>query len=297
MTKTLIAYIPALHSGYVNFFKKYAGETLYILDLSLVREIPRLERDIRALEAGDMKKLIGALGIFSRVGVVTKENMAEFLMEAQGDTRDSGAKNTNTIVMPDEDVSHIFAETYLTGKDMFGATKEIEYVSVFLRWDRLAALKTDVPTNPDRIISRDAFDKEIMARAFADAQKSSDWWRQVGAVVVKDGKVLFIGHNHPLPSDQTHNVTGDPRSNFDAGVSIELSKFLHAEAGIIAEAAKRGVTLDGASIYVTTFPCPVCAKSIATAGFKKVYYCEGYSLLDAEDILKGFGVELIQVER
>lgn len=276
--KTVVAYIPALHSGYVNFFKKYAGETLYVLDLGLVREIPRLERDIRALEAGEMKKLVEALGIFARVEVLTKENMGELLATA------------GATVMPDEDVSHAFAETYLVAK-------EIEYVSVFLRWDRPAALRTDVPTNPDRIISRDAFDKEMMTLAFTDAQKSSDWWRQVGAVVVKDGEVLFVGHNHPLPSDQTHNVTGDPRSNFDAGVGIELSKFLHAEAGIIAEAAKRGVALLGASIYVTTFPCPVCAKSIATAGFKKVYYSEGYSLLDAEDILKGFGVELIQVEK
>lgn len=282
--KTLIAYVPALHSGYVNFFKKYVGETLYVLDLSLVREIPRLERDIRALEAGDMKKLIEALGIFSHAEVLTKENMTELL----------AATKAGNIVMPDEDVSRIFTETYLQD---FLQKNAIEFISVFLRWDRPSALKTDVPTNPDRIISRDAFDTEMMSRAFADAQKSSDWWRQVGAVVVKDGKPILVGHNHPLPSDQTHNVTGDPRSNFDAGVSIELSKFLHAEAGLIAQAAKQGIALEGASIYVTTFPCPVCAKSIATAGFKKVYYSEGYSLLDAEDILKGFGVELVRVER
>ena len=48
--------------------------------------------------------------------------------------------------------------------------------------------------------------------------------------------------------------------------------------------------------FVSTFPCPVCAKSIAVAGIKKVYYCQGYSLLDAEDILRPYGVELIFVK-
>ena len=62
---------------------------------------------------------------------------------------------------------------------------------------------------------------------------------------------------------------GDPRSNFDAGKNIELSKFIHAEASLIAQAAKQGAKLEGASIYVTTFPCPVCARLVATAGLRK----------------------------
>jgi dCMP deaminase len=99
-----------------------------------------------------------------------------------------------------------------------------------------------------------------------------------------------------MPSkDYTFGPFGDPRSNFDAGEHFELSKAIHAEAALIAQAARRGAPLDGASVYVTTFPCPVCAKSIAAAGITKVYYTKGYSLFDAEDVLGAAHIEIIQV--
>jgi dCMP deaminase len=272
--KILVAYVPALHQGYINFFKKNFG-TLYLLSTELVREVPRMERDIRAISPEEMQKAISALSIFSEVKILTKKNV--------------GLLKKAKVVMPDEDVSRHFAETYLKeGK--------VDYVSTFLRWDWQNSQKKSAPQAVDRVISRDAFHKEIMKKAFMEANKSSDWWRQIGAILIKDEKVLFTGFNHPLPSDQTHNIFGDPRSNFDSGVSYDLSKFVHAEAGLIALAAKHGTALEGASIFVTTFPCPVCAKSVVVAGIKKVYYTEGYSLLDAEDILKGAGVEIIKVE-
>jgi dCMP deaminase len=271
----LVAYIPALHKGYIDFFKKYPDE-LFILGRDLVLEQPRMDRDIRAMDTKDIEKTIAALGIFKKITILSKKNLNEL------------QKSKSEVVMPDEDVSHLFSATYL-------AKKKIRYIPVFLRWDKHSTQKTNVPVNPDRKISHAAFDKEMMKQAELLTKKSSDWWRNIGALVVKKKKIILAGYNHPLPNDQIHNILGDPRSNFDYGLSFELSKFLHAEAGVIAEAAKRGLSLDGASMYVTTFPCPVCAKSIATAGIKKVYYKEGYSLLDAEDILKSFGVELIQV--
>jgi|SRR3989344_4910815 len=273
---TVIAYIPALHKGYIDFFKKHPG-SLYILGHDLIHEQPRMDRDIRALTPEEIQKAVNALSLFSEVHILTSKNITEVAQKAKN------------IVMPDEDISRLIAEKYFSGK-------KIEFATTFLRWDKHTALKTQNPVSPDRKISREAFDKEMIARAYHEAEKSSDWWRQIGALVVKDGKIIFLGHNKPLPSDQVHNVVGDPRSNFDYGVSFELSKFLHAEAGIIAEAAKRGISLDGTHLYVTTFPCPVCAKSVAVAGIKKVFYKEGYSLLDAEDILKGAGVELVLVE-
>ena len=70
-----------------------------------------------------------------------------------------------------------------------------------------------------------------------------------------------------------------------------------AEAGMIAEAAKKGVSLEGTEMYVTDFPCPVCAKQIAYSGVKKLYYTKGYSVLDGERILKDNGVRIIQVKK
>lgn len=273
----VIAYIPALHRGYVDFFARYRGGVLYILDEELVREAPRMERDIRALNAIEVKTLLDGLAIFERIVVLGRNNLAD-------------AQNYPAlIIMPDEDVSRAFAAGYL-------GDKEVEFVSVFLRWDKQISTK-EMEVPPDRVISRAQFDKEMMRAASAEAARSPDWWRQIGAIAVKDGKILLAAYNKPMPSkDYTFGPFGDPRSNFDAGEYFELSKAIHAEAGVIAEAARRGVALAGASLYVTTFPCPVCAKSIAAAGIRRVYYAKGYSLLDAEDVLKAYGVEIVTVK-
>jgi dCMP deaminase len=273
--KALIVYIPAIHKGYIDFLKNNLDAQIFLLDLSLVREIPRMERDIRALDAQDVSKALQAVG-FSKVSVLKKSNLSKI-------------KNAKKIIMPDEDVSHNFAKENLQGKN------NIEFISIFLRWDKDSSKKTS-PVVFDGKISRDDFNNRIINKAFKEASKSSDWWRQVGALLLKNKKILIAGFNKSLPNEHTHNIFGDPRSNFDYGESIEISKFIHAEALVIATAAKKGIKTDKTDIYVTTFPCPVCAKSIALAGIKRVYYSEGYSLLDAKDILESFDVEIIKVE-
>lgn len=276
---SVVAYIPALHRGYLDFFKKYPG-TLYILDTELVREVPRLERDIRALAPEEIQSMLKGTSFFSKILILNKNDLKMLLDDSA------------PIVMPDEEVSHHFAETYLTPTG-----KEATFVKTFLRWDRqISTTEFEVP--PDRIISSDEFDKEIIADAFKEAEKSADWWRQIGAALVRDKKILLMRHNTPIPESQTPNAFGDPRSNFDAGEAQykDLGKFIHGEAGVIAEAAQRGIITEGASIYATTFPCPACAKLIAVAGIKEVYYSKGYSLLDAEDVFKEFGVKIILVK-
>jgi len=272
----IVSYIPALHRGYIDFFKKYPSMTLYILGTDFIREIPRMERDIRALTPEEIKTLLDGLALFKKIVVLDEKTLPELL------------SSTVPIVMPDEDVNHQFAEMHL--KD-----KSVNYVSVFLRWDRQISTK-EFEISPDRVISENEFDREIIAQAGEEAQKSPDWWRQIGAILIRDKKRILIGHNSVLPSEYTLNTFGDPRSNFDAGTMLTIYKTIHAEATIIAQAAKNGISTDGASLYVTTFPCPVCAKSIALAGIKEIYYAKGYSLLDAEDILRAFGVKIVMVK-
>ena len=275
MAYVVISYIPALHKGYLDFFKKDPGE-LYILNKKFVLEPPRLERDIRAMEPEEIKQAVESLSIFSKVSVLSEADLEKI------------KETDQEIVLPDEDVNRAFAEKYL--KDA-----KISFVSVFLRWDKqISTAELIVP--PDRIISQTELDQKFMREAQEEADKSPDWWRQIGALVAKDGKVIISRHNTVLPSEYSLNAFGDPRSNFDAGQNIELVKTIHAEANAIAEAAKQGIALAGCSMYVTTFPCPVCAKSLAVAGINKLYYKKGYSLLDAEDVLKAFGVEIILVK-
>jgi dCMP deaminase len=277
MNYAVVSYIPALHRGYIDFFKKYPG-TLYVLGSNFIREAPRLDRDIRALAPEEIKTLLEGAKLFSKIAVLDQEALSELLAQ------------TAPIVMPDDEVNHSFAEKYLTGE-------KIEFVPTFLRWDRKIST-TEFEVSPDRVISEKEFDKQVMTAAFEEAKKSPDWWRQVGAVILRDKKPILIRHNTPLPSEYTLNTLGDPRSNFDAGEAQykDLGKFIHAEAGLIAEAARKGIPLEGTSIYITTFPCPACAKSLAIAGIKEVYYSKGYSLLDAEDILRAFGIKIIMVK-
>ena len=148
----------------------------------------------------------------------------------------------------------------------------------------------------DQIVVCDEFSKIIIARAEKEAEKSSDWWRHVGAVIIKDGKIVSSGHNVHLPSEHTPYVNGDPRNCFHKGDHLELSTAIHIEARLIAEAARDGVALAGAEIYVTTFPCPPCAKMIAYSGIKKIYYKEGYGVLDGESVLKDKGVKIYFVK-
>jgi dCMP deaminase len=270
----LIAFVPVLHKGYLELFRQYPDE-LGILGLDIIADYTSLIRDLRVIDPNELKRAIEALGIFQSVRVLSKADLATL--------------DGSTIVMPDEDVSHDLASKYFNDRATFAP------ITTRYRWDKQAVLKENT-VSPSRQISRATVDRDLIQRAGMEAEKSLDWWRQVGAVIVKDGQVISSGHNWHLPSPFHPSVNGDPRTNFIAGERIDLSTAMHAEAGLIAQAAKHGYSLNGAEIYVTTFPCPNCARLICEAGIKKVYYQKGYSLLDAEEILKAYGVEIVLVQ-
>lgn len=285
MKKIVIAYIPALHEGYIKFLDSYKGAVLFLVSEQVLQDLsikePYYSRNIGAIKSLVMQKILAPLDWFSEVRLLDGVSIEHIKV-----AMDHGS----IVTMPHEDISHKIEENYF-GPDC----DNIVYETIFLRNDKIISQK-EFEVSPDRIISNEQFDCELMSKAKAQALKSSDWWRQVGAVAVKDGEVIFSGFNQHLPNEQNNNVLGDPRSNFSAGEHIELCSAIHAEASVIAQAARFGPTLEGASIYVTTFPCPVCAKSIALSGIKKVYYSQGYSLLDAEEIFKAFGIEVILVK-
>ncbi len=106
----------------------------------------------------------------------------------------------------------------------------------------------------------------------------------------------IMGFNQHLPHPQAPYINGDPRTNFKPGEYIDLSTSGHGEATVIGFAANKGIALEGASIYVTVLPCPPCAWLIKSCGFKKVYYCEGYSLVGSVETFKNAGIEVIFVD-
>ncbi len=284
MPIAVVAFVPVIHLGYLDFFKKYPG-VLFVIGSDFYPEFPKLERDIRSLPPEQIHQALTALGVAMDVRLLEK-----------GDEK--GLQGYE-IIMPSDELSQEFATRYLQGV-------AVTFESIFLRWNKTITLSEFVvPVH--RKVTREEFDREIIDSLKDEAQKSSDWWRQIAAAAVRDGTVLLVSHNRHVPTDLSMDVYGDPRSNFDAGEKLEkklsvditaneLSTVVHAEAGLVARAAKEGVALAGATLYTTTFPCPLCAKLAAEAGIKKVYYQKGYSLLDAERILEAYGIEIILVD-
>lgn len=103
--------------------------------------------------------------------------------------------------------------------------------------------------------------------------------RQVGAVIVRDNTILSTGYNG-APSKVPHcaDCGGCLRKklNVPSGQRHELCRGAHAEQNAINNAAKNGVNINGATLYCTTYPCSMCAKSIINSGIKEIYYLEGY---------------------
>lgn len=271
----VVAYVPVLHEGYRRFFESIKGpKTLYIVGPDFIAPHREMSRDIRLLNPELMRTAISALGMFDHVEVLTLGNISVLKGE--------------TVYLPDEDVSRELGAEHL--KD-----SKLEFKSVFLRWDKHNSV-AEKPVVPDEMITKDELHRRLVAVALQESEKSSDNWRHVGALVGKNGEVLMQAHNRHVPSEHMPYLDGDPRNNFRRGVNIELSTALHAEAGLIAEAARRGLSLEGSDMYVTTFPCPPCAKLIAYSGIKTLYCGGGHSVLDGESILKERGIRIIFVE-
>jgi len=275
--RTLIAYVPVLHEGYRKFFAS-VGEPkkLYILGPELISTFPVLRKEIRELAPEEMLKAIAALGIFESVELLTLEK-AKALNSI-----------TQELLLPEEEVSRGLHSEYFPDA-------QVSYSPIFLRWDKHNALK-ERPVVPDDYISRDELHRSILGLAQKDSEKSSDNWRHVGAAIARKGAIVLVGHNQHLPSEHTPYSNGDPRNNFHKGEHIELSSAIHAEAGLIAEAAKQGVALEGTDMYVTVFPCPPCAKLVARSGIRNIYCGGGYGVMDGEEILRSAGVKIFFVE-
>ncbi|MDP2629465.1 MAG: deaminase [Candidatus Harrisonbacteria bacterium] len=274
--KVILAYIPVLHEGYRRLFEKHKdAEILYILGKEFLSEKP-LSKDIRALDPPLAASAVAGWKIFPKIEVLNTEGVRQLDQAAY------------EIIAPNDELMRALLENFKNAK--------VEFENIFLRWDKHRSMEAR-PVEIDQKISKEEFDRKILKNLSEEAEaKSSDIWRRIGAAILKDGNLILSTYNRHVPSEHAHLVSGDPRSNFSKGVRVELSSVLHSEAGLIAEAAKRGICLEGTDMYVSTFPCPPCAKSIAYSGVKRLLYTGGYGMLDGEDVLKNQGVEIIFVD-
>lgn len=145
---------------------------------------------------------------------------------------------------------------------------------------------------------RPSWDEYFMEIVHTVKKRSTCCRRQVGALIVKNKKILSTGYNG-APSGLKHcDEVGCLRDklNIPSGERHELCRGLHAEQNAIVQAANSGVSIDGATIYVTNQPCILCAKMIINAGIVKVVYGQGYPDQLSRELLDEAGIEMKKLE-
>ena len=123
--------------------------------------------------------------------------------------------------------------------------------------------------------------------------------RHVGAVIVKDKRILATGYNGAPMGVESCSEKGEclrKKLNIPSGTRHEICFAVHAEQNAICQAAKLGISVEGATIYVTHQPCTICTKMIINSGIKKVIYKYGYPDEFSLELLKEAGVEIIKWE-
>ena len=131
----------------------------------------------------------------------------------------------------------------------------------------------------------------LWAQSFKASERSTCDRLHAGTVIARDGILLSTGYNGSAPGDDHCDDVGHEMEN---GHCVRT---VHAEANAIVQAARNGVGIGKADIYVTASPCYNCFKLIANAGIKRVFYGELYRDERIKIHAKEAGIELIHLEK
>ena len=141
---------------------------------------------------------------------------------------------------------------------------------------------------------RPSWEEYFMDITHLVAKRSTCLRRQVGAVLVKDKKILATGYNG-APSRLEHCIDVGclrEKQGIPSGERHELCRGLHAEQNAIIQAAYHGVEIREATLYCTNHPCIICSKMIINAGIEKVVFAAGYADRLAKTMLKESGIKI-----
>ena len=141
----------------------------------------------------------------------------------------------------------------------------------------------------------DKWDHRFMEMAQLVSGWASCRRRKVGAVIVKDKRVMTTGYNGAPAGIQTCVERGEclrEKMGIPSGQRHELCYAVHAEQNAIIQAAKLGISINGATLYCTHQPCILCAKMIVNSGITRVVYGEGYPDEFSMEIFGEAGVDV-----
>lgn len=283
-------YMPVIHQGYLNYWQHLiqtnssAEITIAGITPALAAKLQSIQPDPATLSPEEVSQLWSAISKLS----------IQWLDE--GFFSDSHAvvelfQGVEKVHLVDDAVTRYFWQ--LCSEQVASENlPTVQWHSVFLRWDAHSVQQMNQIDCP---VTEDATARKWMHEAKKQAEKSSDWWRQVGSIAVKNNSEIMRAYNQGMPDDHTPYQMGAVRDYVPTGTQPELANYIHAEQAVIAQAANQGISLAGSDLYVTHFPCPVCAKLIAQSGIKQVFFATGSATLDGAQVLKQYGVTITQV--
>ena len=148
----------------------------------------------------------------------------------------------------------------------------------------------------------DKWDNRFMEMASVVGSWSSCYQenRKIGAVIVRDRRILTTGYNGAPAGVKSCMERGEclrRKLNIPSGTRAEMCYATHAEQNAIVQAAKMGISVEGATLYCTHQPCVICAKLIVNCGIRTVIYGQGYPDDFALAIFREAGVEIHRYEK
>ncbi|HUU43635.1 MAG TPA: cytidine/deoxycytidylate deaminase family protein [Planctomycetota bacterium] len=137
-------------------------------------------------------------------------------------------------------------------------------------------------------MTRPSWDEYFMKITQTVAERSTCLRRHVGAVVVRDKRILATGYNGAPRGLEHCEETGCLREKkgVPSGERHELCRGLHAEQNALLQAASHGIRIEGATLYSTTYPCSLCAKMLINGGIVRIVAAEDYPDAMAKEMLE-----------
>ena len=146
--------------------------------------------------------------------------------------------------------------------------------------------------------SRPSWEEYFMDITVLVANRSTCIRRSVGAIVVKNKRILATGYNG-APTGIGHCLEkGCLRATLKvpSGERHELCRGIHAEQNAIIQAAFHGVSIKGGTLFCTNQPCSICAKMLINAGIEKIFYRSGYADEMANEMLEEANVKITKLD-
>ena len=156
--------------------------------------------------------------------------------------------------------------------------------------------KCNQPCDLLALTQRPSWDEYFLSIAKLVASRSPCLRRQVGCVIVKENRILTTGYNG-MPSGFVHCIDRGgclrEKENVPSGERLDFCFSCHSEANAICQAAKFGISICGATVYLTNLPCTTCSKLIIQCKIKKVIYIDDYPSALTLQLFKESKTELV----